>query len=154
LIGKQDSKAQFWSSKKQNTAKLYQVQKEEAEYQKKNTIANKKAYTAAAREQKQAQHIIAILQYTIVYQTVQEEKARKDTEKAQAKKERIVLLEQRRAERMTIHSPKKGRLPIGSSSLAPGQQKVGIEGGLTLVVVQRTIRGRQVIIPRKFNTLF
>ena len=151
LIGEQDSKAQFWSPAWQKAAQAYQAQKEEAEQQKKEAITNKKALAAAAREQKQAQYSIAILQYTIAYQFAQEEKARKEAERAQARKERIALLEQHRADRLTIRSPKKGRLPTRSSSLAPEHQKVGIEGRELPVVVQQTIRGRQVIVPCRFN---
>jgi DDE superfamily endonuclease len=151
LIGEQDSKAQFWSPTRYKAAQAYQAQKEEAEHQRKEAIASKKACAAAAREQKQAQRNIAILQRTIARQVAQEEKARKEAERAQARKERIALLEQRRADRLTVSSPKKGRLPTRSSSLPPEQQKVGIEGKEMPVVVRRTIRGRQVIVPRRFN---
>jgi hypothetical protein len=152
LIGKQDSKAQFWSPSWSNAALAYQAQKEEAEHQKKEAIAKKKALAAAAHKQKQAQCNIAILQHTIACQAAQEEKARKEAEKAQARKEKIALLEQRRADRLTIRLPKKGRLPTGSSSLAPEHQKVGIEGREIPLVVWRTIRGRQVIVPCRFNS--
>jgi hypothetical protein len=62
-----------------------------------------------------------------------------EAERAQARKERIVLLEQHKAARLTGRLPKKGRLPTGSSSLAPEHQKVGIESKEMPVVVRRTI---------------
>jgi hypothetical protein len=62
LIGKQDSKVQFWSLCRWKAAEAYQVQKEKAEQEKKEAIANKKVLAAAARKQKQAQCNIAILQ--------------------------------------------------------------------------------------------
>ncbi len=54
LVGEQDSGAQFWSPTRYNAAKVYQAEKEEAEHQRKEAIATRKADAAAAREQKQA----------------------------------------------------------------------------------------------------
>ncbi len=154
LIGEEDSKAQFWSPCWWKAAEAYQAQKEKAEQEKKEAIANKKVLAAAAREQKQAQRSIAILQRTIARQAAQEEKARRAAKKAEARKKRTALLEQRRAEKLTIRSPKKARIPTGSSSLAPEDPKIDIQCREMPVVVRRTIWGRQVIVPRKFILLY
>ena len=66
--------------------------------------------------------------------------------------ERIVLLEQRGTERLTVHSPKKGRLPTRSRNLAPEHPKLVIEGRDVPIVGRRTIRGRQLILSYRFKS--